>query len=159
MVESSTVVTSIGQGEEDVEENCDTSDQSMRDVDRKKYKSQMWKFFMKKGEKTVTCNTCNAGLVYHGGTSSMLQHLKKKHRCEHIGIPEEKQKQKKLDTFTRKHAGSAQRALIISNRICNMIIKDLCPINIINGKGFQELLSSFKLGYRLSSHTYSISPT
>ena len=85
MAESSTIV-------DDVEEHSETSDQSVSDVDGKKYKSQVWKFFTKKGEKAVTCNVCNAGLAYHGSTSSMLQHLKRKHPCEHIVKPEEKQK-------------------------------------------------------------------
>ena len=76
MVESSTIVTSIDRGKGDVKEHCETSDQSVSDVDGKKYKSQVWKFFMKKGKKAVTCNVCNAVLAYHGSTSSMLQHLK-----------------------------------------------------------------------------------
>ena len=147
MAESSTIV-------DDVEEHSETSDQSVSDVDGKKYKSQVWKFFTKKGKRAVTCNVCNAGLAYHGGTSCMLQHLKRKHPCEHIVKPEEKQKQKKLDTFTRKHACSAERADVISDRIANMIIKDLRPINIVNGKGFQELISFLEPGYRLPSHTH-----
>ena len=77
MAESSTIVTSIDRGEDDVEKHCKTSDQSVSDVDGKKYKSQVWKFFMKKGKKAVTCNICNAGLAYHGGTSSVTA-LKKK---------------------------------------------------------------------------------
>ena len=42
MAEGSTVVTNIDVGEEDVEEHCETSDQSMSDVDGNKYKSQVW---------------------------------------------------------------------------------------------------------------------
>ena len=41
MAESSTVVTSIDQGEDHVEKQCETSDQSVSDVDGKKYKSQL----------------------------------------------------------------------------------------------------------------------
>ena len=66
MAETSTRVTS----EDDAEE---TSDQSMSDVNGKKYKSQVWNFFTKKGKKSVVCNICNASLAYHGGTSSVLQ--------------------------------------------------------------------------------------
>ena len=65
MAESSTIVTSIDRGEDDVEEHCETSDQSVSDVDGKKYKSQVWKFFMKKGEKTVTCSINFVMLVWH----------------------------------------------------------------------------------------------
>ena len=35
-----------------------------------------------------------------------------------------------------------------------MIIKDLRPINIVSGNGFQELLSFLELGYRLPSYMH-----
>lgn len=151
MAESSSVVISEERSEEDAEE-C--SENSVSDVDGKKYKSQVWKFFTKKGEKSVTCNICNAGLSYHGGTSSMLQHLKRKHPCEYVVKPREKQKQKKLDIFAKKRACSTERAGMISDRIANVIIKDLRPINIVSGQGFQELISFLEPGYRLPSHTH-----
>ena len=105
MAESSTGVTSLVTSEDDAEE---ASDQSVSDVDGKKYKSQVWNFFTKKGKKFVACNICNASLVYHGGTSSMLQHLKRKHPCENIVKSVEKQKQTKLDVFAKKRACSAE---------------------------------------------------
>ena len=108
MAENSFVVVSEERGEGDAEDHRETSDHSMSDIDGKKCKSQVWKFFTKKGEKSITCNICNAGLAYHGGTSSMLQHLKRKHPCENIIKPKEKQKQKKLDTFTKKRACSVE---------------------------------------------------
>ena len=54
--------------EDDVEE---TSDQSMSDVDGKKYKSQVWNF-LQKSDMFIACNICNAILAYHGSTSSMF---------------------------------------------------------------------------------------
>ena len=35
-----------------------------------------------------------------------------------------------------------------------MIIRDLLPINIVNGKSFQELLSFIEPGYHLPSHMH-----
>ena len=67
----------------------------------------------------------------------MLQHLKRKYPSENIVKSVEKQKQTKLDAFAKKLACSG----IISDRIADMIIKDLRPINIICGHGFQELIS------------------
>ena len=140
------------QTEEDTEEeHFEISEQNASDVE---FKSQVWKFFTKSGEKSVACNICNAGLAYHGGTSSMLQHLKRKHPCEYIDKPEEKQKQKKLDIFAKKCACSAERAGVISDRIPNVIIKDLRPISIVSGQGFQELISFLEPGYRLPSHMH-----
>ena len=45
-------------------------------------KSKVWQFFRKSGDKTVTCEVCQANLAYHGGTSSMKEHLKWKHPTE-----------------------------------------------------------------------------
>ena len=84
----------------------------------------------------------------------MLQHLKRKHPCKNIVKSVEKQKQMKLDTFAKKRACSAERVGVISNRIADMIIKDLRPINIISGHGFQELISFLEPRYHLSSHTH-----
>ena len=111
-------------------------------------------FFTKSGKNSVTCNICNAGLAYHNGTSSLLQHLKRKHPCEYTDKPKKKQKQKKLDIFAKKHACSAKQAGAISDRIGNMIIKDLHPISIVYGQGFQELISFLEPGYRVPSHTH-----
>ena len=35
-----------------------------------------------------------------------------------------------------------------------MIVKDLRPINVVNGKGFQELMAYLEPGYKLPSDTY-----
>ena len=82
---------------------------------------------MKKGEKSVTCNICNISLVYHGGTSSMLQHLKRKHPIENCVKPPDKQKLTKLDIFSRKPVCSTEWAGAMNNGIAIMIIKDLRP--------------------------------
>ena len=45
-------------------------------------KSKVWKFFHKSGDRTVTCHVYQANLAYHGGTSSMKEHLKQKHPAD-----------------------------------------------------------------------------
>ena len=91
---------------------------------------------------------CNASLAYHGGTSPMLQHLKRKHLIENPSKPPDKQRQTKLDVFSKKRVCSTERAGAISNQIANFIIKDLRPINIVSGQGFQELMALLESGYR-----------
>ena len=54
---------------EDDESSTTTSKES------RNYKSQVWNFFTKKNPKSVVCVLCSKSLAYHGGTSSMLQHL------------------------------------------------------------------------------------
>ena len=104
--------------------------------DENKCKSQVWKFFKKNGKKSVICSLCNASLAYHGGTSPMLQHLKRKHPVENPIKPPDKQRQTKLDVFSKKRDCSTERAGAISDQIANFIIKDLRPINVVSGQGF-----------------------
>jgi len=48
----------------------------------RKPQSQVWKFFEKASDKSVSCCICHANLAFHGGTSSMKEHLKRKHPTE-----------------------------------------------------------------------------
>ena len=82
---------------------------------------------------------CNASLAYHGGTSPILQHLKRKHLVENPIKPPDKQRQTKLDVFSKKRVCSTERAGAISDRIANFIIKDLRSINIVSGQDFKSL--------------------
>ena len=104
----------------------------------KKSRSAVWKFFEKKTDTIVTCMVCSTTLQYHGGTSSMKEHLKRKHPGDNPFEPsDEKRKQSKLDVFTKNLPCSAERAGAISERVTRMIIKDLHPINIVSGEGFK----------------------
>ena len=76
--------------------------------DEKKCKSQVWNFFKNNGKKSVICSLCNASLAYHGGTSPMLQHLKRKHPVENPIKPPDKQRQTKLDVFSKKRVCSTE---------------------------------------------------
>ena len=82
-------------------------------------KSKVWQFFHKSGDKTVTCEVCQANLAYHGGTSSMKEHLKRKHPAEDPLKESERPacKQPKLDVFTKNRVCSPERSAIISDLI------------------------------------------
>ena len=59
----------------------------------------------------VSCNFCGEKLAYHGATSTMNEHLKRKHPVETNQAP--KLKQLKLDTYTVHKTCTKER----SNRI------------------------------------------
>jgi len=64
----------------------------------RKPQSQVWKFFEKASDKSVSCCICHANLAFHGGTSSMKEHLKRKHPTEDpFKERDEPRKQAKLD--------------------------------------------------------------
>ena len=83
----------------EVEEEQSTSEATRK---IRKYKSQVWRFFKKKNAKSVTCTLCKKTLAYHGGTTSMLQHLSRKHPAENVVKSSDGRKQTNLDVFTRK---------------------------------------------------------
>ena len=56
--------------------------------------------------------------------------------------------------FTRKSSCSTERAAIVSNLVAGVIIKDLRPINMVNGAGFQQLMAYLEPAYRLPSDTH-----
>jgi len=85
----------------------------------------------------------------------MKEHLKRKHPTEDpFKERDELRKQAKLDIFTRSRVCSPEKAAVISEMITQVIIKDLRPINLVNGKGFQELIAYLEPGYRLPSDTH-----
>ena len=81
-------------------------------------------FFVKETDKAaVQCNLCNAKMAYHGSTSSMMEHIKRKHPLK---IKDSKEgelgkKQKKIDIYTRKSVCSSERAAAITNLIAAYI--------------------------------------
>ena len=86
---------------------------------------------------------CGEELAYHGATSTMNEHLKRKHPIETDQAP--KPKQLKLDTYT------ACKTNCINTLVMGMIVRYLHPPNTVNCEGFKALLSYLEPGYRLPS--------
>ena len=133
---------------------------------KRRPRSVVWKFFSAlQGRKSVQCQLCPAGnrdgvLAYHGGTSSMHEHLKKRHYtafCEattNDSSDTSASKQTRLDSFTRSVVYPRTRSKAITDRVAGVIIKDLRPISLVDGEGFQSLMSFVEPGYHLPSATY-----
>ena len=100
----------------------------------------------------VSCNFCGEELAYHGATSTMNEHLKRKHPVETDQAP--KPKQLKLDTYTAHKTCTKERSNHINTLVMGMIVCDLRPLNTVNGAGFKALLSYLEPGYRLPSDRY-----
>ena len=93
---------------------------------------------------------CNAKLQYHGGTTSMKEHLRRKHPSDNLfDTSDRRHKQRKLDIFTKKRSCSTERAGAISEKITRMI-----PISMVTGEGFRELIAYIEPEYRLPSATH-----
>ena len=131
---------------------------------KRRPRSVVWKFFSAlQGRKSVQCQLCPAGnrdgvLAYHGGTSSMCEHLKRHTAfCEatmNDSSDTSASKQTRLDSFTRSVVCPRTRSKAITDRVAGVIIKDLRLISLVDWEGFQSLMSFVEPGYHLPSATY-----
>ena len=69
----------------------------------------------------------------------MNEHLKRKHPVETDQAP--KPKQLKLDTYTVCKTCTKERSNCINTLVTGMIVRDLHPLNTVNGEGFKVVLS------------------
>ena len=127
---------------------------------KSKKKAVCWKYFEKvsnsestsngKTKCRVSCNFFGEELAYHVATSTMNKHLKHKHPVETDQAP----KQLKLDTYTVRKTCMKERSIRINTLVMGMIVRDLTPLNTVNGARFKALLSYLEPGYRLPSDRY-----
>ena len=108
------------------------------------------KFFsLLESGKSVHCQLCGVGnkdglLSYHGGTTSMREHLKRCHSTvfsEATDIIDISFSIKgKLDRFTHSIVCSQARSKAITELVASVISKDLRPTSFVDGEGFQKLM-------------------
>ena len=130
-----------------------------------KKKATCWKYFEKvlnseksckgKAKYRVSCTFCGEELAFHGATTAMHEHLKRKHPIEtEADQPKPKAaKQMKLETFAPRRC-TKERADRINTLVVGMIVRDLRPVNVVNGDGFKALVTCLEPGYRLPSDRY-----
>ena len=130
---------------------------------RRKRRS-VWEFFVKEGDKSVKCTLCNTILTYHGGTSSMRNHLSGKHDrmitvnddSSHSTTSSDScSSQSLMDSFIgMKRKCSSDRATKVTKLVCEMVARDLRPVSIVEGDGFKWLINYLEPEYRVPSHTH-----
>ena len=91
---------------------------------------------------------CNVHkLFYHGGTSSMHSHLSAKHdqivsSDSSSSSASEDPGLRLMDSFVGvKRKCSSNRAAKVTKLVCEMIARNLCPVNIVKGSSFGQLIN------------------
>ena len=107
-------------------------------------RSGVWdSFIQNENNDEVTCKLCNAVMKYNSSTSAMQYHLRVKHAnvassSSGTGV------QPTLPSMITGRRCDARRTEEITQKICVMVEKDILPISVVNGEGFQELLRYFE---------------
>ena len=132
-------------------------------VDNKQAKSPVWKYFGvkvvdgKQAKGTAVCKTCLAEIKTGGGTSNLLNHLKRHHAMLHSECTRptgEKPKETKAESEKKPVQQSLQnmlqsklppnsaRATQITEKIATFIIKGLEPFSIVERPDFRDMITT-----------------
>jgi len=119
-------------------------------------RSIVWKFFElveqeKDGKKIkyTACNICaDTTLTYMGGTSNLLHYLEAKHPSKYSKVKGEDSdesdkplKQIPLLVYQTMRRCSLACSKEINTAVVDFVVLDLCPIAVIDGPGFNRLLT------------------
>lgn len=100
---------------------------------KRQRRSSVWDIFTKVDDE-VHCTMCDTKLKYRSSTTSMMYHIKNKHS----------------DPAPNDGASLATHAEV-TELITRMIEKDMLPIIVVNGEGFQELIAHTVQNYKMPS--------
>uniref|UniRef100_A0A3Q1FT65 BED-type domain-containing protein n=1 Tax=Acanthochromis polyacanthus TaxID=80966 RepID=A0A3Q1FT65_9TELE len=120
--------------------------------------SKVWEHFsLNAPNRRVTCKICKTDLAWHGSTTSLHEHLKRKHvLCLfRFSFCVFRKKQTNLSNFVyNKKMLTPQECAPLTDKVLNMIVKDMRPLSMVEGEGFQEMLKSLNPGYTIPSRTH-----
>ena len=119
-------------------------------------RSAVWDYFKKKGDDKVACTLCQVELKYSSGTSSMSNHLAKKHCIETSQTATSSKQQSSMEAYVQQgpvRRCDSRRSEEITQKICKMIELDMMPISTVDGDGFIELINFLEPEYDIPCRT------
>jgi len=134
-----------------------------------KRRSVVWKFFelveQEKDGKNIKYALCNiyvhTTLTYACRTSNLLHHLEAKHPSKYSKVKGEDSnendkplKQITLPVYQTMKRCSLARSKEINMAVLNFVALNLRPIAVVNGPGFNRLLTRLEPDYTVPSRTF-----
>uniref|UniRef100_A0A8D0GEG7 BED-type domain-containing protein n=1 Tax=Sphenodon punctatus TaxID=8508 RepID=A0A8D0GEG7_SPHPU len=137
-------------------------------VDRRK--SKVWNYYTKLGDAYVECNVCKKQLSFHNSTTTMREHLVRKHSIRDTLLSQLKDDQASESDYTAQenaikrsrqmtpennpyHATAClePRTDVILELVLEMIFRDLHPLSVVKDKGFGLLIGYLEPSFTLPS--------
>ncbi|NWZ30109.1 RSLE3 protein, partial [Asarcornis scutulata] len=128
-------------------------------VDRRK--SKVWNYYTKLGDAYVECTVCKKQLSFHNSTTTMREHLARKHSirdappkdehgAEHEGHEAKRPRPTPPESGPQHGAPCPDaRSEVILELVLEMIFRDLQPLSVVRDKGFGLLLGYLEPGFAL----------
>ncbi|XP_040437265.1 E3 SUMO-protein ligase ZBED1-like [Falco naumanni] len=135
-------------------------------VDRRK--SKVWNYYTKLGDAYVECNVCKKQLSFHNSTTTMREHLVRKHSIRDTLLSQLRDDQSaESDSSAQENAGKRSRQMtppenvyhaapcsdprsdIILELLLEMIFRDLHPLSVVKDKGFGLLVGYLEPNFAL----------
>lgn len=120
---------------------------------KRRKRSAVWEHFtLNEDTGNATCKLCKAVMKYNNSTSSLNYHLRT-HAVALGGESGSRPDQPSIGEAFAKRKGVCDdaRAEGLTQRVCNMIEKDMLPISLVDGNGFRELMNYCEPGYQIPS--------
>ncbi|XP_006265043.1 E3 SUMO-protein ligase ZBED1 [Alligator mississippiensis] len=137
-------------------------------VDRRK--SKVWNYYTKLGDAYVECNVCKKQLSFHNSTTTMREHLVRKHSIRDTLLSQLKDDQASEADYAAPENGIKRarqmtpennlyhpapclepRTDMILELVLEMIFRDLHPLSMVKDKGFGLLLGYLEPSFTLPS--------
>ncbi|XP_009472897.1 PREDICTED: zinc finger BED domain-containing protein 1-like [Nipponia nippon] len=137
-------------------------------VDRRK--SKVWNYYTKLGDAYVECNVCKKQLSFHNSTTTMREHLVRKHSIRDTLLSQLKDDQASESDYAAQenavkrfrqmtpesnlyHVASCSepRTDVILELVLEMIFRDLHPLSVVKDKGFGLLVGYLEPSFALPS--------
>ncbi|NXL68924.1 ZBED4 protein, partial [Chordeiles acutipennis] len=139
-------------------------------IDRRK--SKVWNYYTKLGDAYVECNICKKQLSFHNSTTTMREHLVRKHSMRNTLLSQLKDDPISDSDYAAQENGvkrcrqttpeggvyhgascSEPRNDTIVELMLEMIFRDLQPLSLVKDKGFGLLVGFLEPGFALPSPT------
>ncbi|NWH67647.1 ZBED4 protein, partial [Geococcyx californianus] len=124
-------------------------------------KSKVWNYYTKLGDAYVECNVCKKQLSFHNSTTTMREHLVRKHSIRDTLLSQLKDDTASESDYTAPETALKRsrqmtpenylepRSDVILELVLEMIFRDLHPLSMVEEKGFGLLFGYLEPGFSL----------